>query len=358
MTHIPANLDGKVYSIVLPCAPNEFADFISRLLGRPQTIQRRWAGSFSIDINDVRHFFSLICQRVSEQNNGSLVSFECSIDYSDGTTITLHGLNEVERFSEMKPILSTGVTLSFVFLVTFSGKAPEKQNIVIHFSAPVREALKGFITSEYDDPTDDFFAFPRSRATGFVYLSIEHTSLTWGNDIYNLLTNAVIDLFERHKSVKNWFWSRRLLAFSVTFFFSGVLCIVASISILSLALSNYLTIKYNIPDLLTTGGNDYDFIKLNAQLALDNFKRFVDLFMVVNAVLCMGLAAWFSQSITDKARRAKPSFVVLSRQAEKYKANLLKQYALARRSSFISFWVSVIASIVGSALFTFTIGMN
>lgn len=55
------------YAVILPCEPEEFREFISGLLGKPQTITKHMAGPFELTTRDIENFYHLVVQRVSQQ---------------------------------------------------------------------------------------------------------------------------------------------------------------------------------------------------------------------------------------------------------------------------------------------------
>ena len=55
------------YAIALPCEPEQFSDFISRLLGKPQVVSRSFYDDFVIDMDGLENLHHLITQRVTQQ---------------------------------------------------------------------------------------------------------------------------------------------------------------------------------------------------------------------------------------------------------------------------------------------------
>lgn len=54
-----ANSSNK-YVVVLPCPPDQFREFVSGLLGKPQTISKRITGPFEIGKADIENFIILL----------------------------------------------------------------------------------------------------------------------------------------------------------------------------------------------------------------------------------------------------------------------------------------------------------
>jgi hypothetical protein len=117
-------------AIVLPCPPHEFAAFIASLLGRPQRISKVMHGVFDLGKTDLIQFYHLIDQRITQQNDATLVQFSADVLYQDGSSVLLDSLNAFETYNEIRPVASIGIILSWIYLVQFPKKAiPEKQQI-------------------------------------------------------------------------------------------------------------------------------------------------------------------------------------------------------------------------------------
>ena len=120
--------------VVLPCGPEEFREFISGLLGKPQTINKGFRGSFEIQKQDIENLHHLIIQRVTQQNEATLIQFTARIIFDDHSSVLLNSLSDFLHYNEVRPISSTDVHLTWSFLVRFLDRdAPEKQDIEISF---------------------------------------------------------------------------------------------------------------------------------------------------------------------------------------------------------------------------------
>ena len=53
--------------LTFPFDGNQFKDFISGLLGKPQSIYRIISGTFEIHLSDLQNFYELVNQRVTQQ---------------------------------------------------------------------------------------------------------------------------------------------------------------------------------------------------------------------------------------------------------------------------------------------------
>lgn len=164
-------MDTSTPTVVLPCPPDQFRDFIAGLLGRAQTIESVVDGPFEVDKHSVENLFHLIQQRIGSQNEATLVQFTSRVIYNDNSSVLLNSLESFLTYNEVKPLISVGLHLSWTYLIKFQNKPfPEKQGIVISF-----------------DTTGRSMSFQGVGALQLVYrdaspvkLRIEHTDRTWG----------------------------------------------------------------------------------------------------------------------------------------------------------------------------------
>jgi hypothetical protein len=91
------------YGILIPCPQDEFASFLSGLLGKPQVAKGNFTGTFTVGLEELENFYHLLDQRVTEQNRGSLVQFTALISFDDGTSIELPSLADLKAYTEVRP---------------------------------------------------------------------------------------------------------------------------------------------------------------------------------------------------------------------------------------------------------------
>src|ERR1700694_338469 len=126
--HIAAEGAGGVSTVVLPCPPDQFREFIAGLLGLPQTIEGTLDGPFEVTKQDAENLYALIDQRISSQNEAALVQFTARVAYDNKSSVLLSSLRDFLSYNEVKPLKSTGLQLSWTYLIKFPMKAfPEKQ---------------------------------------------------------------------------------------------------------------------------------------------------------------------------------------------------------------------------------------
>ncbi|HWX84248.1 MAG TPA: hypothetical protein VNZ48_11690 [Xanthobacteraceae bacterium] len=182
-SHISTEGEGGVPTVVLPCPPDQFRDFIAGLLGRPQTIEGFLGGPFEVARQDVETLCHLIDQRISSQNEATLVQFTARIAYDNNSSVLLNSLYDFLSYNEVKPLTSVALHLSWTYLIKFPLKAfPEKQVIQITFGSGV--GRRHFIFDERVRWLEQAY---EDWPGGGMNLRIEHTDRTWGTDIESLI---------------------------------------------------------------------------------------------------------------------------------------------------------------------------
>ncbi|WP_063658931.1 hypothetical protein [Aliivibrio fischeri] len=166
--------DNEKYQLVLPCDVKDFRTFISSLLGKPQEERGAIEGTFHAEIKDISNIYHLIDQRVTQQNDSSLVNFSLKVLYDNGTSI-VH--NKIEQFESYFPTSNTTpveIILTLSYLIKFqTSKTPEKQEVEV-------------VISLDDDRLRKYKAW---FSGGVFEYSIKHTNRTWASDIANVLKN-------------------------------------------------------------------------------------------------------------------------------------------------------------------------
>jgi len=176
------------FAVMLPCEQKNFSDFISSLLGKPQTIGRSFDSSFVIRETDLINIYHLVDQRVTQQNDANLIQFVVKVMFTDGSSVALNSLDDFLHYSEIKPLVSIGVHLSWTYLIKFRFKEiPEKQTIELSFKSDLKSqnsSLEEYVGSKHSH-------FSSSN----ISLTINHTERSWGVDIEALLTGHLRTFF-------------------------------------------------------------------------------------------------------------------------------------------------------------------
>ena len=145
----------KPLAIMLPCSQSEFGDFISGLLGKPQTIGRQFTGVFEVTKEDIENTYHLVNQRVHQQNEATLIQFTVKVVYHDNSSVLLNSFGDFLKYNEVRPIVSVAAHLNWTYLIRFRDKkSPEKQEIELSFSADWNSR---YVTSNRDEVFVRFF---------------------------------------------------------------------------------------------------------------------------------------------------------------------------------------------------------
>lgn len=190
---------GSQHAVVLPCEPEHFNEFIGGLLGKPQTIERVKSGPFTVSKSDIENLHHLLMQRVTSQNQATLVGFSVKTMYDDGSSVTINSLEDYLIYGEVKPLVARSLIVSWILIVKFPLKgAPEKQQIDISFRAgPVREA-GGVVFHIGDDG-------PVRMLSNCMMVRVAHTDRTWGADMENLIEGSLSNLVKEDSKSRRFF---------------------------------------------------------------------------------------------------------------------------------------------------------
>lgn len=333
--------DDSNYSILLPCTPETFADFVSNLLGSPQTIERRFFGAFELTPTDVENLYHLIQQRVLQQNKASLVEFAADILYGDGTSVRLTSLRDFQHYTEVRPLVSVGVHLTWVYLITFQDKAaPEKQQIDLTFHAG------------YRDDADERVLFLRDFRSGHISFRIAHTARTWGVDLESLLAGHIDGLLKKESRAKT-FIIRHAAKLGVIAALVAYLIVVSGSFLATRRFAAWQLNKIRAATALQIS-DKIDFLTARyAEGSWTQFNLLLTVFLLATLIGAIAIGIWVSDAAENRPR----SFVLLSRKAEEYRAEALKK----RKRQWLAFGVSVVISIssgfVANALFALAVRM-
>ena len=161
---------------------------MANLLGKPQTIRNIYTGSFDLGREEIENVFHLVDQRVTQQNEASLVQFIVLISYDDRSSVLLNSLEDFVRYREVRPVIATIVQLTWIYLIKFQqSEVPEKQTIELSMHA--LSSGQRFIDAETMIISND--VFPSGIPTGRFVLRIQHTARSWGTDIENLIAGQI-----------------------------------------------------------------------------------------------------------------------------------------------------------------------
>lgn len=321
------------YAIVLPCSQEDFKDFISGLLGKPETIEKSLFGTFEITAHDVENTFHLLDQRIHQQNEATLIQFTIKLVYSDGSAITLSSLDDFLRYTEIRPLISVAVHLSWVYLIKFQDKQfPEKQQIQMSMIAsPVirRRLIESDHVILHGDLDFD----------SHIKIIINHTARTWGIDIESLLTGHVNTILKTENKYKQFIYEKS----GLIGFISGSLLIILALVGAYFGQNKFVESQLGSAQvLMTSAANDAEKLNYLIESAIKGpwvrYQYAQLIFIIVSFVLAVSMGVWVSSTADNRPR----SFIRLSKKAEEVRDRYLEK----RKRRWLVFVISLVVSIL------------
>ncbi|MCY4388035.1 MAG: hypothetical protein OXC18_13135 [Desulfurellaceae bacterium] len=349
MSEQPNPSTNPEYAVILPVERDRFSEFIARLLGKVQRIDRSFEGTFDLSPDEIDNTFHLVDQRVTRQQKASLIQFTVNVMYNDGSSILLGSLNEFKSYAEVRPIVSRAVELSWIYLIDFPGRTvPEKQEIGLGFHASGRAYIVG-------NPS---ISLPvRYVDSGMVSLTINYTERTWGVDIESLISGHVQSLFKNIHPVRKFLYeySGWIGSVSASIFFG--------ISLLGAyhASSNFLSTKLlESATILDNSSPNMEGVQAHLQYLVEESARgdwakfFFALawFVIISLILSVLFGVW----VGSNADNRPASFVRLSKAAEERKEKLTEKQRRRWYMLGLSYVTAISASVLGAIIFDFIAG--
>lgn len=203
--------DSDAQYVQVPIKKKDFGDFITNLLGQPETIVGTRRGEFEVTYEWLVHVHHLLDQRIKQQASCALVDFSARFDYSSGPNRKITTIDGFLSFNEAKIVFTKGVELTWTYLVNFPGKVvPEKQEISLKLMTDKAVSFTVGSSSLSQEV---------SNSTGVVRFVVSHTERTWGDDISSLLEREVETLFKPEKLVS------KIVAYAINFLALGMLAV-------------------------------------------------------------------------------------------------------------------------------------
>jgi hypothetical protein len=327
--------------LTFPLVGEQFKDFISGLLGKPQSISKHISGNFEIHLKDLQNFYDLVNQRVAQQNEGKLIQFTAKIFYTDRSSVQLGSYDELITYNEVKPIISEAVKLTWDYLIQFKDKShPEKQSIeLLIISATER------ITMEEDDVP--IFLFP---SRGEFRMNIEHTARSFGSDIENTLTNQIKSLLKEENKFKKFIrrQSNKIsIIFSVLFF---LMCIIGAFKVTNNFINSEIGKVKAFTNVIThTSDEKLNFLTSYIASGVSSQHYFkVGIFIIISIILSILFGVWIGETASNNN---EPSFVVLTRKALVHRDSVMEKLKHKWTWFFISIISSILTGIVANYIF-------
>lgn len=323
------------YEIALPCPPEEFRNFISGLLGKPQTAEQSFYGAYEVDLSTLTNLHHLVDQRVHQQNDASLVQFIAKIYYDDNSSVQINSFEDLSRYQEVHPKVSVAVSLTWIYLITFQRKTvPEKQQIEVVFG-------RG---------RSDFIAV---RSPPEIKVSVAYTERTWGMDLQSLLGGHIRGLIQRPTHFRQLL-SRRSEIIGVV---AGIMCFLLSVLGVIYASSRLIEVQMEAARRMATASlvsmqqlaERIDFlISIIGQGVWPRFSFAAVGLLLVALVLAIVVGAIVS-ALLEKTDRA---YVLLTDASRRNKERITQQDRSSMSRRVASLLISIAVGIASNILYT------
>ncbi len=343
----------KEIGVILPCDTAHFGQFVSGLLGKPQTIEKSLHGVFEINANDLANTFHLVNQRINQQNEATLIQFTVKIIYNDDSSVLINSLEDFQAYTEVRPLISTGVSLSWSYLVKFKNKdVPERQNIDLSFRSGSDDGIGAIV----EDGVLIRKGYRNWHESG-AFIRIEHTERTWGIDIESLLTGNVKSFMKSTESRTSIIYKNSgPIGFTTgVLFFLGA--IAGSIYTSSQFIESYIeklklvTEQEIVQSELLLSKIDF-LIEIISTGAWPKFIFAVVAFVILSAIASIFIGIY----VSEKAENSPSSFVLLSKSAIDNKVKVEKRLSKSWQSFWVSIFSSIAAGLISNYIFAYYFG--
>lgn len=343
--HSTENHGAQEAAITLPCEKKDLVEFITKLLGQPQSIERVFGGAFDLNLAWILNTHQLLIQRVFQQNKGELVDFSGTIYFQDGRSQKFSSMESFQGYSEPKPYISVGAMITWTFLIQFPNKkVPERQEIVLHIRTDNFELYFNFI-----HPLPPFYCRIDIK-TSQIAVQIDHTERTWGDDIEHILCDHIRGVMT--ETPRSILWKKyvlRILSIAIlglsVFMPMGMLTYVGS-DLPKGILENF-DAQSLIDDKIETLISKVDFlVAVHRQPKPGTIKYFGFYFFL--SVILGGFIYMISRVQLESEKR---SYLVLTPAAERDRAKSITMEQRSKWLSILSFSIAVLASVVANYLF-------
>lgn len=320
----------------------DFGDFVTSLLGQPETIVERKSGTFEATYEWLVHLHHLLDQRIKQQAHSDLVDFSVIFNYSDGPDRKITTIDGFLNFNEAKLVTTKSIKLTWTYLVNFPNKpTPEKQEISLRLITDRTEVLTIGSSSVIRQTTNK---------NGLASYSIAHTERTWGDDISSLLGREVESIFIKG----NWYSKifENTIIFVALGLFSAGLYVPDYVDQLIKEKETAQIFLNIVPNGGTVESLSVDE-KLNLTLKLldpnNQLQKVGACYRVLSFVGGVFLAV-FTIVLFEKET---PSFIVITNEDKKKKKQHERKDTTSLVKKIVSFVVAVGAGVAGNYLYYF-----
>lgn len=321
--------------LVIPMKKKQLGDFITSLLGQPQSIDREIFGHIDVDHQWFVNLIESLHQRIVGQTESKLTSFNIEIGYSNKEFRTLNSYEEFLHYNENRSLYSSSIKISLAYLVQFPRKEnPEPQKIEIRISE----------SSPVTDKSGSFSRSSITRETAYVSYKIAFTERTWGEDIDKII-NDHLDKIIISQSKGTYIGKLLLLLSSTILSIFSLFSPLVIHEISSISQKNKLIKRLTeLPVTTDSEKIDYLYELLSTETSSDGLS-FAN--MIIGAISAGAIIFLGSLLLT----RRKPSFIVLTSHDKSNRKTKLDKRKLKGGLTILGYVISILTGVLSNFIF-------
>lgn len=278
-------------------------------------------GSFDITLEDLSNFYHLIDQRLSEQSAYKIERFESIVYLNNGTSRRLPSVSDIKAYAALNKAIPTVVSLHLSLLIQFPhAESVERQEIdvTIRASQIADETVEMQMSEDRMRMASDRVQIAiesGSSQLGLITYTINHTRISWGLDIENLL-QAHIGKFIREPSKKDR--TIRYLAGPLGWLTS----IFVGLFLSNLIIDAFFRFLYETQNLNGT----LTIVELaSAFLINGHIAKYIVASLVVSILIIVVFSGMVNK-VVSSIRQPRPSFILMTKADELRREEKLSKY--------------------------------
>lgn len=197
----------ELVSILMP--GRDVAEFIASMLGQRRTLSKTFPNFFRISHDWLVGFVELTHQRIIAQNDGKIISFKFELSYIGGRKLEIFDKRDFSTFNDVSRDISSNVKIVMTYFIKFPNRKNfERQDITLSASADID--FKEYGTDGARRVRS--VLIPLSDDLGTINIEIQHTDITWGEDLMGVMSNHIETNFPRRNR-----WLDSIRVYSIAF---------------------------------------------------------------------------------------------------------------------------------------------
>ena len=316
--------------------------FFKDLLGKPQIISKTFnEGSYAITIENIVSLDHILNARVKQQHDAIEVAFTAVVMYDDDSTVTYESFNQFRAHREARKVICVGADIQWTYLIHFPDKkGAEKQVVRLAITCP-------HPADSVHSSAKHLRAFIHSMLIGHnIELRIDHTQITWGNDIESVAS----------KEINSWFRPFPKAAKYIGYHMSQVRTAISSIIIIVAFLAVYMasdrlgqSMNSVAAEMSTMAmGKQVEYLLYSESDGVwHRFTLVSILFISIVYIIGRNVSSW----VVDKVASRPKSYLLFTEHTASYKSEQDKEW----KKSYLKFWslalFTILLNITASVLF-------